>query len=60
MTAAIGRRAEGGLRWIRRRTRTASYLGGGEAWRYGALAVPSIILVAIGVLAVTRRDITAA
>jgi ABC-2 type transport system permease protein len=31
-----------------------------EAWRYGALAVPSIILVTIGVLAVTRRDITAA
>jgi ABC-2 type transport system permease protein len=31
-----------------------------EAWRYAALAVPSIILVAIGTLAVARRDITAA
>jgi ABC-2 type transport system permease protein len=31
-----------------------------DAWRYAALAVPSVALVAIGLLAVTRRDITAA
>ena len=31
-----------------------------DAWRYAALAIPSVALVAIGLLAVTRRDITAA
>jgi ABC-2 type transport system permease protein len=31
-----------------------------ELWRYGALAAPSILLTAIGVLAVGRRDIAAA
>jgi putative exporter of polyketide antibiotics len=31
-----------------------------ELWRYLALAVPSVILTAIGVFAVARRDITGA
>ncbi len=41
-------------------------LGGGplehatEAWRYLALAVPSVVLAAIGVISVARRDIAAA
>ncbi|HEY5520868.1 MAG TPA: ABC transporter permease subunit [Candidatus Limnocylindrales bacterium] len=32
----------------------------GEAWRYAALIVPSIVFVAIGVLAFNRRDVRAA
>jgi ABC-2 type transport system permease protein len=31
-----------------------------ELWRYGALAVPSVILTAIGVFAIARRDISGA
>jgi hypothetical protein len=31
-----------------------------DLWRYAALAVPSVILTAIGLVAVTRRDISGA
>ncbi len=31
-----------------------------ELWRYAALAVPSVILTAIGVYAIARRDIAGA
>lgn len=30
-----------------------------ELWRYAALAVPSVILTTVGVLAIARRDVTA-
>jgi ABC-2 type transport system permease protein len=33
---------------------------GGEAWRYAALIVPSMVLIAVGVFAFNRRDIRAA
>jgi hypothetical protein len=31
-----------------------------DLWRYAALAVPSVILTTIGLVAVARRDITGA
>ncbi len=30
-----------------------------ELWRYAALAVPSIVLIALGLVAVDRRDVMA-
>jgi len=33
---------------------------GGEPWRYAALIVPSLVLIAIGVFAFNRRDVRAA